>query len=210
MGDKMAQIDQRIELITAVLMAVVIVATAWCAYQATLWGGIQTFLLRDVNSASMKFVLTTLQQGQRTGLDALIFIEYIKALHNNDQELADFYLARVRPELRVAIQAWLETDPFENPNAPPHPFVMPEYATTFAEEAEQFAKLSELKLEEARQANQNSDNYVLLTVLYASTLFIGSVITKFSSKQLRMIVLIAGLVIFSVATVMLAFMPVAA
>jgi len=209
MSDKMAPIDQKIELITAVLMAVVIVAVAWSAYQATLWGGIQTFLLRDVNSAGMKFTLTTIQQGQRTSLDSLIFIEYIKALHNNDQELADFYLARVRPELRVAIEAWLETDPFENPNAPPHPFVMPEYVTDFAMEAEQYAKQAELKLEEAQQANQNSDNYVLLTVLYASVLFIGSIITKFSSRQLRMIVLIAGLVIFSVATAMLASMPIA-
>jgi hypothetical protein len=209
MSDKTAWVDQKVETITAVLMAVVIVATAWSAYQATLWGGIQTFLLRDVNSAGMKFTLNTIQQGQRTGLDALLLIEYIKALHNDDQELAEFYLDRVRPELRVAIQAWLETDPFNNPNAPPHPFVMPEYKTDFAMEAEKFAKQSELKLEEAQQANQNSDNYVLLTVLYASVLFIGSIITKFSSKQLRLIVLIAGLVIFSVATAMLATMPVA-
>ena len=209
MGDRIEKIDQKLEPITAILMAVVIVATAWSAYQATLWGGIQTFLLRDVNSASMKFILNTIQQGQRTGLDALLFIEYIKALHNNDQELADFFLERVRPELRVAIEAWLETDPFENPNAPPHPFVMPDYVTDFAKEAEQFAKESELKLEEAQQANQHSDNYVLLTVLYASVLFIGSIITKFSSKQLRLIVLIAGLVIFSVATGMLFTMPIA-
>jgi hypothetical protein len=209
MSDKIARIDQKLEAITAILMAVVVVTTAWSAYQATLWGGIQTFLLRDVNSASMKYVLKTVQQGQRTGVDALLFIEYIKALNNNDQELADFYLARVRPELRTVIEAWLETDPFENPNAPSHPFVMPEYHRTFAEEAEQFAKQAELKLEEAQQANQNSDNYVLLTVLYASVLFIGSIITKFSSKRLRLIVLAAGLGIFSVATVMLFFMPVA-
>jgi hypothetical protein len=209
MSDKIARIDQKLEAITAILMAVVIVATAWSAYQATIWGGIQAFLMRDSSAAGMQYVLKTIQQSQRTGLDGLLFIEYIKALNNDDQELADFYLARVRPELRVAIEAWLETDPFENPNAPPHPFVMPEYVTTFAMEAEQFAKQSELKLEEAQQANQNSDNYVLLTVLYASVLFIGGIIPKFSSAQLRMIVLIAGLVIFSVATAMLASMPIA-
>ncbi|MGH9921917.1 MAG: hypothetical protein ACRD38_04115 [Nitrososphaerales archaeon] len=209
MSDKMPRIDQKIELMAAVLIAVVIVATAWSAYQATLWGGIQVFLLRDVSSAGMQFTLKTIQQGQRTAFDSIIFIEYINALHNNDTELSNFYLARVRPELRVAIEAWLETKPFENPDAPPHPFVMKEYDRTFAAEAEQFAKQADLKLEEAQQANQNSDNYVLLTVLYASVLFVGSIITKFSSRQLRLIVLIAGLVIFSMATVMLISMPVA-
>jgi hypothetical protein len=209
MSEKPQRIDQRIEIIVALLLAVVIVATAWSAYQATLWGGIQAFLMRDASAAGMQFTLKTIQQGQRTGLDALLFVEYIKALNNNDTDLADFYLARVRPELREAIQAWLETNPFENPDAPPHPFVMPEYEQTFAEEAAQFAKESDLKLKEAQQANQNSDNYVLLTVLYASVLFIGSIITKFPSKQLRLIVLMAGLVMFAVATAMLAFMPIA-
>lgn len=209
MSDKIARIDQKIEVITAVLMGLVIVAIAWSAYQATLWGGIQTFRLVDANRASRQVTVLTLQQGQYSTIDVLTFIEYINALHNNNTNLSQFYFERFRPDFKVAVQAWLETNPFENPNAPSHPFVMPEYNRTFAVEAEQFAKQAELKLEEAQQANQNSDNYVLLTVLYASVLFIGSVITKFSSRQLRMMVLIAGLVIFSVATVMLASMPIA-
>ncbi len=205
----MARIDQKSEVITAVLMAVVIVSTAWCAYQATLWGGIQVFLLKDSQSAGQKFQLKTIQQGQYSTIDVLTFIEYVNALNDNDTKQSAFYFDRFRPELKVAVQAWLKTNPFENPNAPPHPFAMPEYNRTFAAEAEQFAKEAELKLEEAQQANQTSDNYVLLTVLYASVLFIGSVITKFSSRQLRLIVLVAGLVVFSVATVMLISMPVA-
>jgi hypothetical protein len=209
MSEKPQRMHQRIEMIVAFLMAVVIVATAWSAYQAKLWGGIQTLLMGEATGAGMKFTLNIIQQGQVTSLDALIFIEYIKALNNDDQKLAEFYLDRVPPELRVAIEAWLETDPFNNPNAPPHPFVMPEYQRTFAEEAVQFAKESNLKGEEAQQALHNSNNYVLLTVLYASVLFIGSIMNKFSSKQLRLIILIAGLVVFSVATLMLAFMPVA-
>ena len=209
MSDKMPRIDQKIELITAVLIAVVIVAVAWSAYQGTLWGGIETFLLRDSNSASRQSNLMTIQQGQYSTIDALIFIEYINAVNNNDTQHSQFYFDRFRPEMKVAVQAWLETNPFENPNAPPHPFAMKEYNRTFAAEAKQFAEQSESTLEEAQQANQNSDNYVLLTVLYASVLFVGSIITKFSSRQLRLMVLIAGLAIFSVATVMLISMPVA-
>ena len=209
MSDKMPRIHQKLDLIAVVLMAAVIVATAWSAYQAKVWGSHQFLLLGEGMGAGMQSMQATIQQGQRSGLDAVIVMEYIKAVHNKDQGLADFYLARVRPELRVAIEAWLETKPFENPNAPRNPFVMQEYARTFAQEAEQFAKESHLKTLEAQQAMQNADNYVLLTVLYASVLFLGNIIKQFSSRQLRLILLIAGLFVFSVATAMLSSLPVA-
>jgi hypothetical protein len=209
MNEKITSIDRKIELITAVLMAVVVIATAWSAYQATLWGGIQVFLLRDVAAAGNKFLLYSLQQGQRSNLDVTLFLGYITALHSDDKELSEFYLERIRPELRTAIQAWLATDPFENPNAPLHPFVMPEYVKTLDLEAEKYAKEAQDKLEEAQQANQNSDNYVLMTVLYASVLFSGGIITKFSTAKLRLLVLVAGLIIFSVTTAILFTLPIA-
>ena len=192
------------------MLAVIIVAIAWCAYQSTLWNGIQTFKLRDVNSNSLKFVLKTLQQGQSTTVDAMTFIEYINALHDKKQELSDFYFERFRPEMKTAVQAWLETDPLNNPNAPPHPFAMEQYNRTFALEAEQFAKTSESNLQEAQQANQNSDNYVLMTVIYSGVLFIGGILSRTFTRQVRLILLTTGLGISSVATIIIFFMPIAA
>ena len=209
MDDKTTSMDQKIEMIIAVLMALGIIATAWSAYQGTLWGGIQTFLLRDSAAATNKYVLNTIQQGQRTSLDVILFNEYIKARHNNDTDLSEFYLHRVRPELRIVIEEWLATNPFENSDAPAHPFVMPGYTKTFSLEAEKYAKEAEDKLNEAQQTNQNSDNYMLMTVLYASIFFVGGIISKFSSARLRLIVLVVGLIIFSITTTILFTMPIA-
>jgi len=86
---------------------------------------------------------------------------------------------------------------------------MPEYNNTFAQKAEQMSNLAESKLEEAQQANKNSDNYVLLTVIYAAVLFVGATIPSFSSRRLRIGILIVGVIIFSLATAMLLQMPVA-
>ncbi len=201
-------IDHRFETLTAILLGMIIVATAWSAYQSTLWGGIQTFLLRDSTSAGRQYSMLVVQQGQYVSMDALMFMQYVNALHNNDTNLSEFYYERFRPELKTTVESWLETNPFENPDAPPHPFVMPEYKRQYAEEIKQFADLSESKLEEAQQANHNSDNYVMLTVIYASVLFIGAVMDKFSSRKLRMIVLIIGFAIFSVTTATLLTMPI--
>ena len=208
MSDQTKPIDHRFEVLTAILLGMIIFATAWSAYQSTLWGGIQTFLLRDSTSAGRQYSQLVVQQGQYVSMDVSMFMQYVNALHNNDTNLSEFYYERFRPELKTATEAWLETNPFENPDAPPHPFVMPEYQRKYAEEIKQFDDLSESKLEEAQQANQISDNYVMLTVIYASVLFIGAVMDKFSSRKLRMIVLIMGFAIFSVATAMLLTMPI--
>jgi len=210
MSDKKGLIEHRIEILTAVLLALIVVATAWSAYQSTLWGGIQTFLLVDSSRAIMNAGALTIQQGQYSTIDVMTFMEYINALHNNDQNLTEFYFERFRPDFKPAVQAWLETNPLENPNAPPHPFVMTEYKKTFAEEAEKMNELAESKLEEANQANQNSDNYVLFTVLYASILFVGSIATRFSSGRLNLVCLVIGMAAFSViVAAMLLLMPIA-
>ena len=204
------QTEQKIEIISAVMLAVIIVAIAWCAYQSTLWNGIQTFKLRDTTSASRQVTMYTIQQDQRTSLDRTLFNEYIKSLYHNDTKLSKFFLDSMRPELRTVIQAWLETNPFENPDAPRNPFVMEQYNKTFVIEAEKFAKVSADTLEEAQQANKNSDNYTLMTVIYASVLFIGSILGKMVSKQVRLILLYVGLGMTSVATIIVIFMPIAA
>ncbi|HEX5457269.1 MAG TPA: hypothetical protein VFX64_02655, partial [Candidatus Nitrosotalea sp.] len=122
MSDKKEQSDQKIEIISAIMLAVIIVAIAWCAYQATLWNGIQTFKLRDENTASLKFVLNTLQQEQHSMADSILFTEYVNALHDKKQELSNFYYESFRPDMKVAVDAWLATNPLNDPHAPQTPF----------------------------------------------------------------------------------------
>ncbi|TRZ69790.1 MAG: hypothetical protein D4R96_02655, partial [Nitrosopumilaceae archaeon] len=130
-------LTNRMELLSVMLLALIIVFTAWSAYQSTLWGGIQTFKLVDVNAANRQASELNLQQGQYTMIDVMMFTEYVNAVNDNDQKLSDFYFERFRPDFKPAVQAWLDTNPLDNPNAPPHPFVMKEYKRTFAEQAEQ-------------------------------------------------------------------------
>jgi len=47
----------RLELSSIMLLALIIVFTAWSAYQSTLWGGIQTFKLVDVNAAKQLYII---------------------------------------------------------------------------------------------------------------------------------------------------------
>ena len=46
------------------------------------------------------------------------------------REVRGFPARRLRPEMRKAVEAWLQTDPFNDPKAPKDPFQMAEYVQT--------------------------------------------------------------------------------
>ncbi|MBS3922166.1 MAG: hypothetical protein KGZ37_03340 [Nitrosarchaeum sp.] len=203
------EFDKKIEALSAIILALAIICTGWSAYQSTLWSGVMTFTLSEVNADTQKYVMNTIQQSQYSTVDAITFIEYIKAQNNKDDKLSDFYFQRFRDDFKPAVEAWLKTNPFENPDGPPHPFVMSEYKKTFSEDAKKFADNAALKWGDALQANKNSDSYMLLTVIYASVLFIGAILSNFSEIKLRMFLLILSGVIFVIATVGLFSLPLA-
>ena len=61
-----------------------------------------------------------------------------------------------------------------------------------------FSKSTELEaqaadhFQQAQDANQTGDEYVLATVFFASVLFFGGISSKFRSKQVRIALLVAG------------------
>ena len=207
--EKSEKLDGKVEKLSAVLLTIAIIATAWCVYQASTWGGVMAFKLSEVNANTQKFVMSTIQQGQYSTIDVLTFIEYVNALNNDDKSLSDFYYQRFREDFKPAVNAWLETNPLENPDAPPHPLVMPQYKKQFTEQAEHFAFTSKIKLDEASKANKNSDNYILLTVVYSSVLFLGGVLSKFHTNKVRLILFFVGISVFAITTIGLFSLPVA-
>ncbi len=84
-----------------------------------------------------------LAEGQ-TQVDIALFIQWVNATARDEPELADFYEQRFRPEFVPAFDAWQDTDPLTNPEAPPTPFAMPEYQLESRTEAEQLDAQSEV------------------------------------------------------------------
>jgi ABC-type multidrug transport system fused ATPase/permease subunit len=202
-------LEHKIEISSAILLAVVIVCIAWSSYQSTLWGGVMTFKIRESNSNMQQFMINTIQQGQYSVADVILFTEYIDAISSGDQELADFYFQRLRPEFKPAVQAWLDMEPFENPHAAPHPFVMQEYKRISSDKAEEFRRESSKILQEALQANTNSDNFILVVVIYSSVLFVLGILDKITTIRLRLMLFSVALAMFSIATINMFSLPLA-
>lgn len=199
--------EWRSEIFSAILIALATVATAWCAYQATLWGGIQTFRLSEAGAAGREGASLWLEAQQERALDAAIFMEYLAALTQKNDRLVEFYSRRI-PDFKVALDAWLATNPFENPNAPAHPFVMPQYSRPEEAQAEARQQVAADRMAEAREANRISDAYVLNTVLMALVLFFSGIATKFAIARIRVSVLASGALILAAGLARVASLPI--
>ena len=200
--------DRWVEFIGALVLATATVATAWTAYQATLWGGDESKFYFEASAAQVAAAQLDSQAMQRASVHAGLFMQYATARSSGNQELADFLYQRFAPELKRATEAWLATDPLKDVKAPPSPFDMPEYRLSEQDATEQNSQLAEEKFADAVEADEYADDYVLLTVIFATVLFFSGIAGKFQWRVIDGGVLGLGVVALVIGLVLLAQMPV--
>jgi hypothetical protein len=156
--------------------------------------------------AGRQAAASQLQNNQMALLDVLLFSQYINARAASNESLARFYSDRFRGEAKTAFEAWMATKPFENPNAPAHPFVTNLYQPRLLEQSR--TAESQRFWQQAGDAGRNSRSYVLITVLLATALFCGGTAAKFDSLGIRRAVLGLGLAAFLFAVARLVLLPI--
>lgn len=196
------------ESIALLLLSMATIGTAWCSYEASSWGTVSAQLGGAAGGASRRAAQAELQARQAALLDILLFSHYINARLGSNDALARFYADRFRGEAKTAFDAWMATKPFENSNAPPHPFVTNFYQPRLLAEAKSAEDESGRLSEKAGEAGRISRGYVLITVLLASALFCGGTASKFDAGWFRRAVLLFGLAVFVFAATRLLLLPV--
>ena len=66
---------------------------------------------------------------------------------------------------------------------------MPEYKLANLEKADALEQLGDQRFEEAKQATENADRYVFVTVLFAAVLFFAGISMRFNWLAMRLTVL---------------------
>jgi len=151
-------IDRWFEVVTAIMLGVVAVATAWSGYQATRWSGQQAAHYSEANALRVESIRNSTMAGQYMLYDVQIFNQWLNAYSQGETSLASVYQRRFRAEFRPAFEAWLATNPFNNPNAPPGPLLMPQYKVSFQEKANQLETEAAKTFERGQADNQQSDD----------------------------------------------------
>ncbi len=183
------------EVIVTFALALATVATAWSGYQAARWGGEQSSSYSQAGAMRTESVRASNQAGQLVQIDVGLFTNWINAFAAEDTRLTNFYEQRFREEFKPAFEAWLATEPVNNPDAPSSPFDMPEYKVSLAEESALLENQAAEKFAQGEEANEVSDNYILNTVFLASVLFLGGIASRFKAMSARWVIITVSLAI---------------
>src|SRR5262245_9092460 len=161
---------QRMDLLSAVVMATATVATAYSAYQSSRWNGEQNKHRGASTTAVVRVGKLSNLALQKTALHVNLFVHWLSAVNTGDRKTADFFLGRFPEPLKTAVDAWLATKPFENSHAPASPFDMPQYVLPERTDADRWEQTAQDKSTAAEHADVTADRYLLFTIIYASVL----------------------------------------
>ena len=196
-----------VEPVTAVLMALATVGTAWCSYKSASWTRQSNRLMNEYNSLERRAGVLTLQGMQSATIHSAMFMQMLAAQEAGNEKLANFYVERFPPDVRKAYDAWLAQKPFENPKADPHPFVPNLYESRGSREAAELSAKAANNLLVARRAGNTSGQYLANTVLFATMLFFANAVLKFEQKRVRIVSFAFAVAVFVFSVVRTALLP---
>ena len=191
-----SRLNRRVEIATAILLAVAAVATAWASYQASRWRGEQSLAQAKASATRIESTRSSDLANGQTEVDVATFIQWSDAMLHDDATAEEFYRTRFRDEFAVAFDAWLALDPLQDPSAPPTPFAMSEYELDARVEADRLQTDAEELSAVAQEDVQKADNYMLCVVLFASALFFAGISTRLRSDGPRLVILGLGYAVF--------------
>jgi hypothetical protein len=218
-------LSSKLEAIASIVLAIAVVLTAWAAFQAGKWGGEQSIQFSIAGASRTESTRADTRGGQLAQIDVAMFVDfatsYIEEVRAGivtppdgtgfvpeTDTVSGFIYNRLRDEFRPAMDAWLATDPVENPDSPPSPFDMDEYQVAQFAEAERLVEIADQAAVDARTANQNGDNYVLTAVLFATVLFFSGIASKLENRWNRHFVNVVGVAGVLAGIVILIKLPV--
>lgn len=198
-----------IQVTRAIVLSLAALASAWSAYQASRWNSVAGGQKNRAASAKRLGAMQQFKALQLHAQDVSAGLHFLEAKHAGNESLAEFLRSRTRAELKPAMEAWLKTEPLTNSGAPLSPFVMKEYVSKELEAAERYEQEAQHHEEAGAAASRSSNSFVLLTLLFATVLFLGGLASSLPAPRLEYIVSAGALLVFASTLLRLITLPVA-
>jgi hypothetical protein len=193
----------------AILMAVASVATAWCSYQSSCWSGESSDLALQAAKMHRQTNSQHLEARQIEAIQTRMFTEAIDAQMSGNDKLTRFYVDRFREELKPAYDKWIALRPFEDPTAPPSPFVPELYMPRFEKEVQEGRAEAARDEEQSRTASHVASSYLGNTVSLATVLLFAATAEKFEQRRVRWGALGFAVALFFYSAVRSLLLPIA-
>ena len=199
--------SRTVQIGEALLLSLVTIAAAWSGFAAAKWGTESRIELAE--AATLRNVATRadLSALSTRNFDSSTFTVWFTAFTLDDQRKQAVAERRFRPEFKVAFDAWMATDPFRNPQAPPGPTYMPEYKLADQAKAEALDREAEAASAAGSHSGVVGDDYIRITVFLAAVLFLVGIGSTFKLPTIRYALLSFGSLLLILATVLLLRQP---
>lgn len=206
-GDAKSDHDRRISIVEALLLALVAVLAAYSGFSSARWGTESRLLLARGSTARTEAGAARIEAMDTRNFDASTFEAWFTAYTAGNTKSMELAARRFRPEFRAAFDAWLATDPESNPDSPPGPTYMPNYAQPKLAEADRLTADADRLYREGAEAGGNADGYVRTTVYLATVLFLVGISGHFRVRAARIGLVVIGSSLVAYATVLLLLAP---
>jgi hypothetical protein len=193
-----SRFEEVVEIVEAVVLALVAIATAWSGYQAARWEGNRAELYGESSRLRVTAEGLAALAGQEHLYDTTTFSSWLNARSRGDRKLAQFLERRFREEFRTAFGTWLITDPFNDPTAAPGPTFMPEYRNAKSEQAQQLNEKASSTFDQGTKSGATGDRYVRVTVLLATVLLLTAISQRFRVTAVRTALLCTAFVVLAI------------
>jgi hypothetical protein len=199
--------SQIVQICEAVLLALVTITAAWAGFSAAKWG---TASRVDIARASTLGNLATrddLTANTLRNFDASTFNAWFIAFTLNSPQKEAIAVRRFRPQFLVAFNAWMATNPLNNPHAPPGPTYMPQYQLPAQTQANMYDNEAAAEFQAGNSAATTDDDYVRITVFLAAVLFLVGIGSSFKLRGVRYALVAFGSVLLIISIVLIVQQP---
>jgi len=200
---------RRLSIVEAILLATVALLAAWSGFAAARWSTESRLELAQSTRHRTLSSEAELRAMEARNFDASTFNAWFTAWVAGDEKAQNLATRRFSDEFKVAFDAWIATDPLNNPDAPKGPTFMPEYHQPDQETADEESQLADEAYAKGAKAGETADDYVRTTVLLASVLFLVGISGHFRvhSGRIGLISVSGAILVYAVILLVMAPKP---
>ena len=199
--------SRTVQIGEAILLSLVTIAAAWSGYAAAKWGTESRIELAQAATQRNLATRADLAALSTRNFDSSTFTSWFTAFTLDDPQKQTVAERRFRPEFKVAFDAWMATDPFRNPRAPPGPTYMPQYRLADQAKADALDREAVATSAAGNHAGEVGDDYIRITVFLAAVLFLVGIGSTFKLHTIRYVLISIGSLLLILATVLILQQP---
>jgi hypothetical protein len=187
---------ETIEILEAILLAIVAIVTALSGYQAARWDGESAREYATSSRLRTESTETHLSANEMLLYNAGNLTAWLQAYDAGNESLQGLLERRFTPEYREAFDAWVAIDGMNDPDAPPGPRYMPGYEDPLADKAIELGKEASHAFDLGVEYRETGERYVRITVVLAAVLFLIAIGQRFKVRGVRYSVnIVAGILL---------------